>query len=121
YVLKNLGWRMTMVFGVLGHAARFAVFAYWPEQVPAILINVVHGICYAFFFATVYIFVDEFFPKDVRSSAQGLFNVLIVGIGPFAANFACGRLRSAYTVDGKLDYESVFSYSLGAAIVGAVL
>jgi predicted MFS family arabinose efflux permease len=82
YVLKTFGWRTTMALGVLGHAARFAVFAFMPEQVPCILINVVHGVCYAFFFATVYIFVDEFFPKDVRSSAQGLFNVLILGIGP---------------------------------------
>src|SRR5262245_14769442 len=73
YVLKRLGWRTTMALGVLGHAARFAVFAYFPEPAPAILINVVHGVCYAFFFATVYIFVDEYFPKDVRSSAQGLF------------------------------------------------
>ena len=31
----------------------------------AVAINVVHGICYAFFFATVYIFVDAAFPKDV--------------------------------------------------------
>ena len=60
-----------MVLGVLGHAARFAVFAYYPNRVPAILINVLHGICYAFFFATVYIFVDEFFPKDVRSTPRG--------------------------------------------------
>src|SRR5205085_11918990 len=74
-VLKNFGWRTTMCLGVLGHAARFAVFAFAPEPVPAVLINVVHGICYAFFFATVYIFVDEFFLKDVRSSAQGLVNV----------------------------------------------
>ena len=65
YVFKQFGWRMTMTLGVLGHAARFAVFAFFPEPVPAILINVLHGICYAFFFATVYIFVDEFFPKDV--------------------------------------------------------
>jgi hypothetical protein len=121
YVLKNMGWRTTMVFGVLGHAARFAIFAYWPEQVPAILINVVHGICYAFFFATVYIFVDEFFPKDVRSSAQGLFNVLILGIGPFVANFVCGRLKTHYTTDNVLDYRAVFQYSMGAAVVGAVL
>jgi predicted MFS family arabinose efflux permease len=121
YVLKKLGWRATMVFGVLGHAARFAVFAYWPEQAPAIVINVVHGICYAFFFATVYIFVDEFFPKDVRSSAQGLFNVLILGIGPFVANFLCGRLKTAYTTDKILDYRAVFQYSMGAAVVGAVL
>ncbi|MDB5309272.1 MAG: nucleoside:H symporter [Gemmataceae bacterium] len=121
YVLKRLGWRLTMSIGVLGHAARFAVFAFLPEQVPAILINVVHGICYAFFFATVYIFVDEFFPKDVRSSAQGLFNVLILGIGPFAANFFCGRLKSQYTVGDRLDYTSVFQYSMVAATVGALI
>ena len=120
FVLKRFGWRTTMAIGVLGHAARFAVFAFYPEQVPAILINVVHGICYAFFFATVYIFVDEFFPKDVRSSAQGLFNVLILGIGPFAANFACGRLKAEYTVDKVVDYHIVFQYSMFAALIGAL-
>jgi nucleoside transporter len=121
YVLKKLGWRATMVFGVLGHAARFAVFAYLPQPVPAILINVVHGVCYAFFFATVYIFVDEFFPKDVRSSAQGLFNVLIIGLGPIAANFACGRLKTKYTVGSSVDYPAVFQYSIIASLVGAIL
>lgn len=126
YVLKNLGWKWTMVVGVLGHVARFAVFAYFPQREAAILINVVHGICYAFFFATVYIFVDEFFPKDVRSSAQGLFNVLILGIGPFVANFACGRLKShyAYTSDAGIktvDYPAVFEYSMIAGLVGALI
>ena len=121
YTLKRLGWRTTMVIGVLGHGARFAVFAYFPEQVPAILINVLHGICYAFFFATVYIFVDEFFPKDVRSSAQGLFNVLILGLGPLAANIFCGRLRTEYTIGNRVEYEAVFQYSMAAAVVGALL
>jgi len=82
---------------------------------------VLHGICYAFFFATVYIFVDEYFPKDIRSSAQGLFNVLILGIGPFAANFACGKLKEAYTTDKVTDYSIVFQYSMAAGLVGAVL
>ncbi|HEX3148328.1 MAG TPA: MFS transporter [Gemmataceae bacterium] len=121
FVLKRLGWRMTMVLGVLGHAGRFAVFAFWPEPAPAVLINVLHGICYAFFFATVYIFVDEYFPKDVRSSAQGLFNVLILGVGPFLANFACGRLGAKYTAGDKLEYSAVFVYSLGAALIGALI
>jgi MFS family permease len=121
YVLKNLGWKWTMVIGVLGHAGRFAVFAYYPEKEAAILINVLHGICYAFFFATVYIFVDEFFPKDVRSSAQGLFNVLILGVGPFVANFVCGRLATAYTENGVLNYTGVFQYSLGAALIAAFI
>jgi nucleoside transporter len=122
YVLKNLGWRWTMVVGVLGHAARFAVFAYYPEPWAAITVNVLHGICYAFFFATVYIFVDEYFPKDVRASAQGLFNVLILGIGPFAANFLCGRLKTHYTgADGRVNYQSVFEYSIAAGLAGALI
>ena len=36
WVLKSLGWRMTMTLGVLGHAARFAVFAFYPEPWAAI-------------------------------------------------------------------------------------
>jgi Nucleoside H+ symporter len=121
FVLKNLGWRWTMVIGVLGHAGRFAVFAFYPEKEAAILINALHGICYAFFFATVYIFVDEYFPKDVRSSAQGLFNVLILGVGPFAANFFCGRLKTAHTSDGVTDFSAVYQYSMAAGLIGALI
>ncbi len=121
YVLKTLGWRTTMIIGVLGHAARFAVFAYFPDKTAAILINVLHGICYAFFFATVYIFVDKYFPKDIRSSAQGLFNVLILGVGPFVANFFTSELKTRYTVNGELDYPAVFQYSMIAGLIGAVL
>ena len=85
--LKRLGWRNIMVLGILGHAVRFGVFSLLPMPWLAVTVNVLHGICYAFFFATVYIFVDEFFPKDARTSAQGLFNFLILGFGPFVANF----------------------------------
>jgi nucleoside transporter len=120
-VLKRFGWRMTMIVGILGHAARFAVFAFFPEPVPAILINVLHGICYAFFFATVYIFVDEFFPKDARASAQGLFNFLILGAGPFVANLVWPSLESHYKVDGQVQYQTLFLYPAGTALAAAVL
>lgn len=99
-VLKRLGWRTTMVIGILGHALRFAAFALLPMAWLAVSVNVLHGVCYAFFFATVYIFVDEFFPKDARSSAQGLFNFLILGLGPFIANFIWPMVGDAVkTVD----------------------
>lgn len=42
--------------------------------------QLLHGICYAFFLATVYIFVDEAFPNDVRSNAQGPFSLLAIAI-----------------------------------------
>jgi MFS family permease len=125
-VLKKLGWRLTMLIGILGHAARFAVYAFFPSQPWMIVaIQVLHGICYAFFFATVYIFVDTYFPKDVRSSAQGLFNVMILGIGVLAANtLGPWLIQSVFTAGGVTDFRSLFLLpcliALGAAIVLAL-
>ncbi|MFO0975936.1 MAG: MFS transporter [Planctomycetaceae bacterium] len=98
--LKTLGWRTTMIFGILGHAGRFAIFSLCgtPEYAWLIVaVNILHGICYAFFFATVYIFVDEYFPKDIRTSAQGLFNLMILGLGALVAGFAGPELITRYT------------------------
>src|SRR5437868_9495166 len=69
-VLKSLGWKWTMILGILGHAARFAVFAFFGQhehQILIIAVQVLHGICYAFFFATLYIYVDAVFPIDIRT------------------------------------------------------
>jgi len=61
-----------MVVGVLGHAARFAVFAYLPEHSWLVVtINALHGICYAFFFATFYLFVEAYLPRDMERRRRG--------------------------------------------------
>lgn len=118
--LKNLGWRYTMVIGILGHAARFGVFALAPVPWIAVSVNVLHGICYAFYFATVYIFVDEFFPKDARSSAQGLFNFLILGAGPFVANFVWPLLGDVFKQDNQVNFRQLFLVPAGVALGAAV-
>jgi hypothetical protein len=101
-VLKKLGWRTTMILGLLGHVIRFGIYAIGTRETLwlVILSNVVHGFAYAFFFATVYIFVDENFPKDVRTSAQSLFNLLILGLGPLASNFLSAALGEAMIPKG---------------------
>jgi nucleoside transporter len=121
--LKRLGWRTTMILGILGHAARFAVFAFLPQyKEVVVLVNVVHGVAYAFFFATVYIFVDEFFPKDVRASAQGLFNLMILGLGPLVANVIGPKLMGeTFKTATGVDFRSLFLVPLSAAIFAAVV
>ena len=120
--LKRLGWRATMILGILGHAARFAVFAFLPQYPQlVVLVNVLHGVAYAFFFATVYIFVDEFFPKDARASAQGLFNLMILGFGPFVANTLGPILISeTFNHGGVVDFRSLWTVPLLSAIGAAV-
>ncbi len=122
--LVRLGWKLTMIVGVLGHAARFAVFAFFADSVPVIVaVQLLHGVCYAFFFATVYIFVDAVFPKDVRSSAQGLFNLLILGVGNVVASFLfptlIGRLKDP--ASGAVDYQSLFLVPTGMALAAVVV
>ena len=125
-VLVRLGWRWTMVIGVLGHAVRFAIYAMMPDH-PGIIIavQILHGICYAFFFATLYIFVDEHFPKDIRTSAQGLFNMLVFGLGPLASFYVGPMLKTLHTVAGTtgaaVQYEKLFLYPCAIALFAAVL
>ncbi len=120
--LKRLGWRTTMIFGILGHAVRFGVYSFFPEHPWLIIaVQVLHGICYAFFFATVYIFVDEFFPKDMRSSAQGLFNVMILGGGALVANAVCPTLiQSTFKTGDVTDFRGLFLVPLASAAAAAV-
>jgi nucleoside transporter len=120
--LKKLGWRTTMIFGILGHAARFAVYAFFPQVAGLIIVvQILHGICYAFFFATVYIFVDAYFPKDARASAQGLFNVMILGIGALLANSICPYLiQKVFTQSNVTDFRGLFLVPMVSAIAAAV-
>lgn len=122
WFLARLGWKTTMIIGVLGHAARFAVFAFVPDsQAMLILVQALHGICYAFFFATLYIFIDAAFPKDARSSAQGLFNLLVLGIGDLAAKWFFIPLQQKLTQNDVVDYRTLFLWPTGLALAGAVL
>ena len=120
--LKKFGWRTTMIVGILGHAARFAVYAFMPQSASAIiLIQVLHGVCYAFFFATVYIFVDAYFPKDIRSSAQGLFNLQILGLGALLAFSICPWLmQDIYTKAGVIDFKGLFLVPFATASIAAI-
>lgn len=123
WFLSKMGWKTTMILGILGHAARFAVFAFMPQnQTMIILVQVLHGICYAFFFATLYIFIDAAFPKDVRSSAQGLFNLLVLGLGDLAAKWFFIPLQGSLTsADGAVNYKELFLWPTGLSLAAAVL
>lgn len=120
--LKRLGWRATMIIGILGQAARFAVYAFFPEHKELIIVvQILHGVCYAFFFATVYIFAEAYFPTDARASAQGLFNVMILGLGALLANSICPYLIQTVFTHGDVTYfHGLFLVPMISAIASAV-
>jgi nucleoside transporter len=123
-VLKRLGWRTTMILGILGHVVRFGIYSIGSHDLLwlVILSNVMHGFAYAFFFATVYIYVDENFPTDVRTSAQSLFNLLILGLGPLLSNFLSARLGVIFKgADGSINYHQLFLVPLGLGLLATAI
>ena len=129
-VLTRLGWRATMTIGILGHVLRYLIFSFAADNIPIIILSqLLHGICYSFFFATLYVFIDEVFPDDVRVSSQGLFNFLILGAGMVIASFVFPLLVSALshssiTAAGPtvtVDYHRLFLVPAALAAVAALL
>ena len=122
YFLRRLGWKWTLTIGVLGHAVRFLVFAFFSDYLGAMIaVQLLHGICYAFFFATLYIFIDAAFPNDMRTSAQGLFNLLVIGLGDLAAKWLFVPLMARMTTEAGIDYQRLFLVPSGMAIAAALL
>lgn len=131
-IIARLGWRNTMLLGILAQTIRFAVYSVGtPTILPVVIgVNLVHGLAYACFFAAVYIFVDGHFPRDLRASAQGLFNVSIFGFAQFVSNALWGKLvdvLSRPSTDGGKpylaleDYHRAFLVPLGLSLVAGVL
>lgn len=122
FILTRLGWKTTMTVGILAHALRFMAYALLSDSLTAIVgVQLLHGVCYACFFATLYIFVDTIYPKDVSSSAQGLFNFIILGLGDLLAKWIYIPAKAAFTEDGVTNYSSLFLLPMGLSFLAALI
>lgn len=122
YLLKALGFRAVITIGCLAYLARFSFFG-TTDLPPGVIIGslVLHGVCYSCFFAASFIYVDRLAPEDIRHSAQTLYGILILGLGPVFGGMLSGRLQSLYTITGPAGTAIDFSrlwYTV-AAIGGA--
>jgi len=115
-VLPIWGVRKTMLLGIFAWPARYAVFALaWAmhQQAPwtvwlAVASLALHGFCYVFFFVVAFIYTDMVAPRDVRSSAQALINVAVLGVGMLIGGFFAGWLKDFFTTGGVTNYTMVF-------------
>ncbi len=121
--LKRFGWRATMIVGIAGHALRFLVYAYLPQhQWLMVTVQLIHGICYAFYFATIYIYVEKNCPTDIRTSAQGLFNLMIFGLGDIACKiYWIYSGIATFKAGDSMNWQQLFLVPAGLALLAMVL
>src|SRR6185436_9435650 len=106
---KKFSRKTFLVIGLLAYILRFAVFAYMPYPWAVIPALALHGVCFGCFFFIAFMIVDELTTKDVRASAQGLFNLVIVGLGTIFGNLFAGYVGDFASKDGATDYQTLFA------------
>lgn len=122
WLLARLGFRGVIVIGAFAYCARYAIFGsdFLPVEV-IVASQALHGLCYACFFAAAFIYVDRIAEPDVRHSAQTVFGIVILGLGPVLAAPVLQVLSEAFTNDaGVLDYSALW-YSLSALALVTML
>jgi len=90
FILKRLGFRVTMALGIAAWGLRDFVFSLG-QPVPLVIGAVaLHGVGFAFFFTTIFMFTDAVAPKHIRASAQSFLASITIGLGMLVGSLGAG-------------------------------
>jgi nucleoside transporter len=104
--LARMGFKFVLGIGILAELTRFLVFSFSTHRMLIIATIPCHGIAYAFFITTVYIYLDGHCDKASRAGLQQLFTIIISGIGHLSA---C--LLGGWCMDRFVKYALIPSYT----------
>ncbi len=131
--LTRLGFRWTITLGGLAYFARYAIWGLISMQEASgpsvdaagqmlwttpLMIGVfsqaLHGLCYACFFASAFMYVDRIADADIRNSAQTVFGIIILGVGPVFAGPFLALLGSVFGENGVVTNFAGMWFTLAA-------
>jgi len=121
--LKRLGFRGVIFIGAFAYFVRYLIWGFTDLPVSVLVLSqVLHGVCYACFFAGAFIYVDKIASDDIRNSAQTVFGILILGGGPVLGGWLYGKLGELYTPAGAAapDFSTFWWILSGIGLVTAV-
>ena len=120
YFIKRFGYKWVLVIGCLGYAARFGIFAIGQPAPLVIASQALHGLCYGCFFAGSFLLVEKLADEDIRHSAQTVFGIIILGLGPILAGvynqFVLGRFDTP-----TVRYAPIWGIESGIALAAMVV
>jgi hypothetical protein len=131
--LVKLGFRWTIALGGLAYFTRYAIWGLISMQEASgpsvdaggqmiwnmplmigVFSQLLHGLCYACFFASAFMYVDRIADVDIRNSAQTVFGIIILGVGPVFAGPFLGFLGNVFGENGVITNFAGMWFTLSA-------
>ncbi len=99
FFMKRFGIKRVMLIAMFAWVFRFGFFGLGTPSMPGVILFilscVVYGVAFDFFNISGSLYVNENAPKDIRSSAQGLFMLMTNGLGATIGTLAAGAVVDA--------------------------
>lgn len=125
FFLKKFGIKKVMVISLFAWVLRFGLFIYAnpsPLGMPFLIGSmIIYGMAFDFFLISGSLFVEKESPKEVRSSAQGLFMMLTNGLGAIIGGYGSGLVIDYFTCNNIKDWVSIWSTFTSYALVLAII
>jgi NHS family xanthosine MFS transporter len=126
FFLRNFGIKYVMLFSMIAWVLRFGLLAFGD---PAgglwliILSCIIYGMAFDFFNISGSLFIETQTTSDIRGSAQGLFMMMVNGIGAFLGSIISGFLIDNFFTrpDHTNNWHGIWLSFAGYALVIAVL
>ena len=132
-LLVRLGFKWTITLGALAYFSRYAIwglislqeasgpsvdaagqFVWTMPLMIGVFSQILHGLCYACFFASAFMYVDRIADDDIRNSAQTVFGIIILGVGPMIAGPFLGLLGNVFGEAGVVTNFAGMWFTLAA-------
>lgn len=126
FFLRKFGIKHVMLFSMLAWVLRFGLFAFGN---PAnglwmiILSCIVYGLAFDFFNISGSLFVETQVSPEIRGSAQGLFMMMVNGIGAFFGSTVSGIVIDKFFIapDQTKNWYGIWLCFAGYALVIAII
>ncbi|WP_103068775.1 nucleoside permease [Aquimarina sediminis] len=123
YFLKNFGIKRVVLISMFAWVFRFGFFGIGsPEGIGLlflVLSMIIYGMAFDFYFISGSLFVDKTANSKIRSSAQGLFMMMVNGFGAVLGAYASGFVVDFYTINGVRDWSTIwYVFAIYALVTG---
>ncbi len=121
WLFRTMRFKWIIYLGLLAWGVRYGLFAlgYSLHKEWIVLLGIaLHGMAYVFAMLSAQIYIDTKVPIRLRSTAQGFFTLLTMGVMGIIGAFIAGELVSHFALDsGNHDWVSIWMFPFVIGVV----